>query len=90
MNILIDFGDDQSVRNVHIKELSPSEDGKEYACRFKPTSDYTMFYNEQQLAVAMAKAEEKLAEVDDSRPWSQELSQVVGVTGEVDSLETED
>ena len=83
MNILIDFGDDQSVRKVYVKELSPSNDGKEYAVRFRPTADYTMFYNEQQLNVAIEKANEKLSETDDQRPWAEELAECVSVAGEV-------
>ena len=84
MNILIDFGDDQSVRKVYVKQLSDSDNGKEYAVRFRPTADYTMFYNEHQLQTAIANADAKLAETDDARPWSEELSEGISVAGEVD------
>ena len=84
MNILIDFGDDQSVRKVYVKQLSDSDNGKEYAVRFRPTADYTMFYNEHQLQTAIANADAKLAETDDDRPWSEERSECISVAGEVD------
>ena len=84
MNILIDFGDDQSVRKVYVKQLSDSTDGKEYAVRFRPTADYTMFYNEHQLNTAIANAEAKLSETDDDRPWSEEVSECIAVDGSVD------
>ena len=84
MNILIDFGDDQSVRKVYVKQLSDSDNGKEYDFRFRPTADYTMFYNEHQLQTAIANADAKLAETDDDRPWSEELSECISVAGEVD------
>tara|TARA_R110002110_G_scaffold371486_1_gene581488 strand:- start:121 stop:375 length:255 start_codon:yes stop_codon:yes gene_type:complete len=84
MNILIDFGDDQSVRKVYVKQLTDSDNGKEYAVRFRPTSEYTMFYNEAQLNVAIEKANEKLSETDDDRPWSEDLSECIAVDGSVD------